>query len=64
MTIDQLLYFIKVAETLNLTKASDELFITESALSRSLKRMESELQNNLFYRVNNHLVLTEYGRFF
>lgn len=40
MTIDQLLYFIKVAETLNLTKASEELFMSESALSKSIKRME------------------------
>lgn len=64
MNIDQLIYFVKIAKTLNISKASDELFITESALSKSLSRMESELQNHLFYRVNNHLVLTEYGRFF
>ncbi len=63
MTIDQLLYFIKVAETLNLTKASEELFMSESALSKSIKRMEKELGSDLFIRNNNRLALTDYGAF-
>ena len=46
----------------SLTKASETLFLTQSALSHQLKEVESQLETDLFYRINNKLVLTEAGK--
>lgn len=58
----QLFYFQKVALSENLTKTARELFITPSALSMSISRLEKELGVNLFDRTGNHLTLNEQGK--
>ncbi|MEZ4809328.1 MAG: LysR family transcriptional regulator [Allomuricauda sp.] len=50
-----------IAECGSLRKASDVLFLSQSALSYQLKELETELGKKVFYRVNNKLVISETG---
>ncbi|WP_308698629.1 LysR family transcriptional regulator [uncultured Thomasclavelia sp.] len=62
MELRQLRYIIKIAECGTMLKAADELFISQSGLTRSLKSLEKELGMEIFDRINNRLVLNEYGK--
>lgn len=62
MELRQLKYIMKIAECGTMLKASEELFISQSGLTRSLKSLEDELGMKLFNRISNHLVLNEYGK--
>ena len=64
MELQQLRYFKEVAETGNLTKASDMLHITPPTLSNSISRLEDELGAQLFDRVRGRLYLNEMGKVF
>ena len=46
-------YMIAISEEKSLTKAADRLLITQPALSRQLKKLESELNTKLFLREKN-----------
>ncbi|HEY0743352.1 MAG TPA: methyltransferase domain-containing protein [Chryseosolibacter sp.] len=46
----------------SLTKASEELFLSQSALSHQLKELEDTLGMQVFYRINNQLQFTPAGR--
>lgn len=61
MTIKQLYYFLKIAETGNLTKAAQLLNISQPPLSYQLKLLEEELQVQLFVRDSRHLHITNEG---
>ncbi|WP_426577550.1 helix-turn-helix domain-containing protein [Xenorhabdus stockiae] len=56
-----LVNFIVVAKNKSINKATKELFITESPISRSLKKLEFSLGVKLFVRKNQGLILTEEG---
>ena len=62
MKFMQLKYFLAVAQTGSITKAAEKLFITQSALSRVIQRLESELEVSLFDREPGRIVLNENGR--
>lgn len=64
MNTSQLVYFIKVAESGHLTHASEELNLSEPALSKSIARLEDELGANLFDRVGKNIVLNKNGETF
>lgn len=64
MNIDDLKYFRKICETLNITRASESLGITQPTLSYSLKRLESELGAELIIRKKNGVELTKLGEEF
>ncbi|PHM45295.1 transcriptional regulator CpsY [Xenorhabdus mauleonii] len=53
--------FIVVAKNKSINKATKELFITESPISRSLKKLEFSLGVKLFIRKSQGLTLTEEG---
>ncbi|PHM66691.1 LysR family transcriptional regulator [Xenorhabdus stockiae] len=53
--------FMAVARNKSINKASKELFITQSPISRSLKKLEFSLGVKLFVRKSQGLVLTEEG---
>src|SRR4051812_42865459 len=55
----QLDAFLTVAQTLNFTKAADQLHITQSALSQRIMKLEEELETSLFIRDRAGLKLTE-----
>lgn len=57
----QALQFITITKHMNMTKASEELYISQSALSQSLGRLEKESNVRLFYRDGNRLVLSREG---
>lgn len=57
----QLLTFLKVVQTGSVTKASEELFIGQPAVSMQLKGLEESLGTELFERMGKRLVLTPAG---
>ncbi len=61
MEIQQLNYFIKTAEVLHFTQAAELCFITQSALSQQIKKLEEELGMPLFIRIGKKVQLTEAG---
>ena len=56
-------YFLKVAETLNFTKAAEGLYISPQALNKQIARLEEELGGRLFERTTRKVELTEFGVF-
>ncbi|HVY07179.1 MAG TPA: LysR substrate-binding domain-containing protein [Burkholderiales bacterium] len=54
--------FEAAARHLSFTKAAEELFITQSAVSRQIQALEERLGVKLFTRRNRGLVLTEAGQ--
>lgn len=58
----QLKYFLTVAKTCHMTKAAEELFISQPALSKMIKSLEEELGVTLFDRVGKNIKLNDYGR--
>ena len=53
--------FQSVAYNLSFTKASNELFITQPAISKHIKELESEFEVKLFNRIGNKISLTPAG---
>jgi LysR family transcriptional activator of glutamate synthase operon len=64
MEIEQLTCFTALEHTGNFSTAANELFISQSSLSKKIKAMETELGFTLFDRNTRHLQLTEAGRVF
>jgi len=62
--LNQIRQFVKVCECRTLSKAADELFITQPALSRSMKNLEYELGVELFERDKNKILLNANGEKF
>lgn len=61
MELWQLRTFKTVAETLNFTKASEKLHLTQSAISHQIKALEEEFGVPLFIRAKRGVILTEAG---
>ncbi len=53
--------FWTVAKCKSITKAAEELFISQPAVSQSIKQLESQLNGKLFHRVARGMELTETG---
>ena len=66
MNIDLELYkvFYTVAKYNHMTKASEELHISQPAISQSIKKLEDQLGGTLFLRSNKGMELTEEGKMF
>lgn len=62
MNLLYLSYFLEIAKKEHLTKAAEELHITQPALSRALANLEKELGVKLFERDRKQLRLNENGR--
>src|SRR3984885_5571908 len=62
MELQQLKYFREVAEREHVTRASEKLFVSQSAVSRAVTQLEKELGVPLFYRQGRAVVLSPYGR--
>lgn len=54
--------FRTVAETLNFTRASEKLHLTQSAISHQIKALEEELRVPLFIRAKPGVILTDAGK--
>ena len=64
MNWQHLTYFQTVADTQNFSRAAEQLFLTPSALSKSIRSLEAELGFPLFEKRGRNSVLTEYGKTF
>ncbi len=66
MNVDLELYrvFYIVAKNKHMTKASEELHISQPAISQSIKKLEDQLGGTLFLRSNKGMELTEEGKMF
>jgi LysR family glycine cleavage system transcriptional activator len=62
LSLDLLRGFRAAARQLSFTRAAQELFVTQSAISREIRTLEEQLGTPLFKRVNRTLELTEAGR--
>lgn len=62
MTLVQLRHLIALAETGSFSKAAQAQFLTQPALSRSIRALEEELGMPLFDRVGRRIELTAFGR--
>ncbi|MCA9094899.1 MAG: LysR family transcriptional regulator [Planctomycetaceae bacterium] len=61
MDLDQLRYFLSVAERQNFTRAAQDLGISQPALSRSIQKLEEELGQPVFERKPRAASLTDAG---
>ncbi|HMK60251.1 MAG TPA: LysR family transcriptional regulator [Dissulfurispiraceae bacterium] len=61
MNFYQLVYFKKVAETASISRAAEELLLTQPAVSKQIKALEIELGERLFDRLGKRLFLTRSG---
>ena len=61
-TLNQLRVFLKVAQTLNITRAAEELHLTQPAVSIQLKNFQSQFDIPLIEVINKKLFVTDFGR--
>lgn len=64
MEIDQVRYVLSVAKKQNFSRAAEELFISQPALSLRIMKLEKELGVHLFRRTHQGVVLTDEGELF
>lgn len=62
MDIRELKYIQAVGRLHNMTKAADSLFISQPALFKTVKKVESELDSPLFFKQGNELLPTDIGK--
>lgn len=61
INLNTLKYFYEVANAKNITKASENLNVSQPALTKALKQLESDLNTTLFIRSKKGVSLTEAG---
>ena len=64
MTIIQLKYFLALAETLNFSQVAEQFYVAQTAISYSIKALETELGTKLFERTTKKVELTSSGHIF
>lgn len=64
MELYQLTYFERIARCESVSRAAEELHISQSALSKAVAKLEAELGVELFDRVGKRLVLNDRGAFY
>ncbi len=62
MTLVQLKHFLELAANGSFSKSAERLYLTQPALSRSIKSLEDELGQSLFDRVGRKNELTPFGQ--
>ena len=62
ITLRQLEIFLAVAETQHVTKASQRLHLTQSAVSMAISELENQMGTPLFDRLGRRLLLNDRGR--
>ena len=64
MNIQQLRYFLVLADTLSFTKTAEKYYISQTAVSNQIKALEEKLGVQLFQRDNRKVILTPAGKVF
>jgi DNA-binding transcriptional LysR family regulator len=62
MELNQVIYFINLAETLNFTSAARLSGVSQPSLTRAIRRLEEELGGQLIYRDGKNSRLTALGQ--
>ena len=61
-TLNQLRIFLKVAETASITKAAEDLHLTQPAVSIQLKNFQHQFEFALTETINKRLYITDFGK--
>ena len=61
MNLNQLEYFVAVAETLNFTRAAERCYISQTAMTQQIRSLEKSIGVPLFERDSHHVQLTAAG---
>ena len=61
MTLNQLRYFCTASRCHSITKAAEELYVTQPTISIAIRDLEIEFGVSLFQRKGNQLILTGEG---
>ena len=64
MTLQQIMYFQRVARSGSFTKAARACFVSQTAISRQISALEEELHVTLLERDTAHVKLTLAGEYF
>ncbi|VEI06155.1 LysR family transcriptional regulator [Kurthia zopfii] len=64
MELRQLRYFVAVAEREHISEAAESLHVAQSAVSRQIANLETELGTELFERIGRNVKLTSIGKVF
>lgn len=64
MRLNQLEYFLKIVECGSVTKAAQELYLSQPSLTKAISSLEAEYEMKLFHRTSKGLSLTPEGRDF
>ena len=62
MDFNQVRYFLALADTLNFTRAAEQCYVSQPALTQAIKRLETELDGELIHRDGRYTELTELGK--
>jgi DNA-binding transcriptional LysR family regulator len=62
MEMTQIRYFIAVSETLNFTRAAEQCFISQPALTKGIKKLEASIGGELLHRTKNSVGLSYLGK--
>jgi DNA-binding transcriptional LysR family regulator len=62
MEMHQIRYVLAAARTLNFTKAAGECNVSQPALTKAVRALETELGGPLFHREGKRMLLSEFGR--
>ena len=60
----QLAYFVSVAKYRNFSRAAQDFYLTQPAISHQIKMLEKELETELFVRNTKKVALTDSGELF
>ncbi|MFD4138529.1 LysR family transcriptional regulator [Streptomyces sp. NPDC058572] len=61
MQLQQLAYFVAVAETRHFTRAAERVHVSQPSLSQQIRALEKELGADLFARARGNIALTDAG---
>ena len=64
MTINQLNYFIAAAETRSFTKAAEQFYLSQTAITQQIRALEQQIGADLFDRSHRPVALTSAGHVF
>lgn len=62
MEMAQIRYVLAAARSLNFTKAAQVCCVTQPALTKGIRALETELEAELFYREGRRVMLSEFGK--
>ena len=58
MTLQQLLYVIRISDTGSFSRAAEELFVAQPSLTNAMKELEKEIGVTIFNRTGRGVTLT------